>query len=441
MSSLGAGLPKTPSRDGVCWVIVCVLVLIGVFGSAHGLTPSQVVVIYNSEAADSEAVYQYYAAARPGVRGFNLDDASLGAGTISYADYLAKLRNPLRAHLVANDLEEEVVVFVLTRGMPHRIQDLTAGNIGDNPTGAYNRINAGQATYASVDSELTLLWQDLEAGENGGVMDSAADNNVLNPYFNDSTPITNYSRSSITGSKKFIQTSGPRWQMRDQKNGPVTTPGGICLTARLDGDSLAAVQGLIDRGVGACYDSQTDYIIQDKDVSNGTIDSGDLGVAAQYMQSGWSAFTFEQTNTFLIGMSGDLKSGNSGTQRFSGRIAALTGYGGNHSGGSKAGFMSTYQGQLSTGAIYNGYESYNAKRFGGVGGYSDHGQLSEWANVGGTFGVGSAWEPLASGIPRNSALLRNFFLEGRTWVEAAWSSSYYLSWQMVVLGDPPFAST
>ncbi|MDA0766797.1 MAG: hypothetical protein O3A92_08245, partial [Verrucomicrobia bacterium] len=330
-------------------------------GSLAALTPNQVLVLYNSKAADSEAVYQYYAAARPGVLGFDLDDATLGAGTISYADYVAKIRNPLRAHLVATALQEEVVVFVLTRGLPHRVRDISAGDIGDNPTGAYNRINAGQATYASVDSELTLLWQNLEVGENNGVMDSAADNNVLNPYYNNSNPVTNYSRSSITSTKKFVQVSGPRWQMRDTQNGPSSTPGSICLTARLDGDSLVAVQGLIDRGVGACYDPQTDHIIQDKDVSNSTIDAGDLNLSAQYLQGSWPSFTYEQTNTFLIGMTGDLPGGNAGTQRFAGRVAALTGYGGNHAGGSQAGFQATYRDQLARGAIYNGYESFNAR--------------------------------------------------------------------------------
>ena len=53
-------------------------------------------------------------------------------------------------------------MFVLTRGLPHRVQDLTAGNVGDNPTPAWSRTNAGQSTDASVDSERTRLWQDLD---------------------------------------------------------------------------------------------------------------------------------------------------------------------------------------------------------------------------------------------------------------------------------------
>ena len=144
-------------------------------GWAVGLDASRVLVIYNSQNADSEAVWDHYSAMRPGVHGCDLDDPGLPPGTVSYSNFVAQVRNPIRAHLAAEDLAEQVVVLVLTKGLPHRIQDIGAGNIGDDPGGAYNRINAGNATYASVDSELTLLWQDLDGGEGGGAMDSPAD--------------------------------------------------------------------------------------------------------------------------------------------------------------------------------------------------------------------------------------------------------------------------
>ena len=78
--------------------------LLATAGLVAGLIPNQVLVIDNSEAGDSEAVYQHYVGARPGVRGFDLDDASLGAGTTSYASCLAKIRNPLRSYLASNYL-------------------------------------------------------------------------------------------------------------------------------------------------------------------------------------------------------------------------------------------------------------------------------------------------------------------------------------------------
>src|SRR5690606_15044020 len=44
--------------------------------------------------------------------------------------------------------------------------------------------------------------------------------------------------------------------------------------------------------------------------------------------------------------------------------------------------------------------------------------------------------PLVSGAPKNYALLKRYFVDGLSWVESAWSSAPFLSWQTVVIGDP-----
>jgi len=418
----------------LCWS--CLILLGSALQSSAALAPAKVLVLYNSKDPDSLSVWNHYAASRPGVRGFDFNDSTLLPGTISYADFIAKIRQPLRSHLTANSLQQQVVVFVLTKGMPHRIQDIQGGDVGDNPGAAATRISGGNASYASVDSELTLLWQNLETGEANGNMDSGADNYVINPYYNLNADITSYDRSTITAAKYFSkQASGPKWQVLDKSGGGAITPGSIYLTARLDGNSASAVNAMIDRGLHPVYDKSVDTLIEDKS-AGGTFESGDYSSAQTVMSSSWPAFVFEQTDAFLIGLNGDLPAGNSGTQRFTGRVGALTGYGGNHSGGSKEGYIGTYRGQLGQGAIYNAFESYNARKFGGVGGFDDHGQLSDWVDAGGTFGTGHVWEPLTTAVARNYLMFPRFFNDGRTWVEAAWSSIRYLSWQNVVLGDP-----
>lgn len=405
--------------------------------TAAALSPDQVLVLFNSSDADSQGVWNHYSASRPGVHGFDLNDPTLQAGTISYADFVSKLRDPIRAHLEATGLAEQVVVLVLTRGLPHRIQDLGSANVGDNPGAASSLITSGNATYASVDSELTLLWQDLNAGEAGGGMDSAADNRVENPYFNLAVPVADLDRTAIRTPKYFENPGTGRWRMKTKsgKNGTYCTAGDMYLVSRLDGNSLAAVKGMIDRGKAAWYDPEVDQLIQDKS-AGGTYDGGDYTVTEMLVAPSWPAFVFEESNLFLIGQNGNLTYGNTSTQRVAGRVAALTGYGGNHDGYNRSGFMATFSGQLSVGAVYSGYESYNARKFGGVGGFGDHGQLSDWVDAGGTFGVGNAWEPLVSGAPKNYALLKRYFVDGLSWVESAWSSAPFISWQTVVIGDP-----
>ncbi|MGB0258132.1 MAG: hypothetical protein ACPGES_05740, partial [Coraliomargarita sp.] len=160
------------------------------------LGEENVLVVYNSTDNDSEAIHNYYKSIRSNVLSFDLNDSSLSAGNITYADFASKIRDPIRTHLNSNNLEETVHVIVLTKNLPHRIQniDVSSPNAGDSGAGAATAYNAGNATFASVDSELMLLQQDLNSGENGGNYDSNADNAVLNPYFKDTSRFTAYSR-------------------------------------------------------------------------------------------------------------------------------------------------------------------------------------------------------------------------------------------------------
>ena len=63
--------------------------------------------------------------------GFDLDDPTLTPGTITYADFVTKIRDPIRSHLSSQGLEEQIIVLVLTKGIPHRIADINAPNVGE----------------------------------------------------------------------------------------------------------------------------------------------------------------------------------------------------------------------------------------------------------------------------------------------------------------------
>ena len=420
------------------------------------ITPAEVLVVYNSQNADSLSVFNHYAAARPGVRGFDLNDPTLAPGNIGYADFEARLRDPLRSYLSANNLSESVVSFVLTKGLPHRIFDTDRSTVGDlpNAAGATAEFIAGDSTYASVDSELTLLWQDLRTrpvapggtGEAGGTFDSHADNIVLNPYFGRSAGVDTFDRSDITQPKAFLRVDNADgdqvgWALAEPSPDPdrFSDPGSMYLVTRLDGDTAAQVNASVTRGLNPVYDGRTDRIILDE---NAVPDDEDLdgttyqNAADLLAARGYAAVTHETTNTFVIGATGSINDAD--VTRVTGPVAFLGTYGASEDGASntKDGYVNTFAGQLTPGAIFNSIESYNGKPLGDFREFQDQASVAEWIANGGSFALGSVWEPFSFSIAQNDLLLQNYFFNGLTWAEAAYASLPVTSWQQVVLGDP-----
>ncbi len=438
---------RSTLRCAACVVVLFVLTCGG--EKAWGaMGADEVLVVYNSQDADSLAVWNHYKAARPGVLGFDLNDPTLNSGTISYADYQAKIQNPLQQHLSANGLAEQVSVLTLTKGLPHRIQDINAGNVGDSPGSVGMWFVTGNATYASVDSELTMLWQNLGDGEAGGTMDSRADNFIVNPYHRQSTSFNSYNRSDITQANTFTPHGGGSTMWTMQRDGEDADAGVMYLTSRLDGHTVEDVKAMIDRSANVVIDPYQHRIVVDEDAGGSLDDVGaytfksldpgyagdDYDEAVAALSGQWVDLVFDEGTAFLVGESGTVPDSNATVT--SGTLAALASYGGNHGSASQAGYLATWEGQLAEGAVMNTMESYNAKQFGGTSGFSDQGQLADWIAHGGTFGVGNVWEPFAFSVADNEYLLTHFFLHGMTWAEAAWSSVPYLSWQQLVLGDP-----
>ena len=202
------------------------------------------------------------------------DSASIAPGNISYSDYISKIRDPLRSHLTDNSLEE-VSVFTLTRGLPHRIEDVNSANLGDQPGNATEALAQGNVTYATVDSELTVLWQPLSQNEANGTLDSFSDNVILNPYHNSSAPLSIFNRNEITEQKSFQNIGNVAWRMRESPNGRQTGAGSIYLTSRLDGHSVSDVIGLIDRGRYPSYNQFEDLLLFDEN-TDGVLDNAAL---------------------------------------------------------------------------------------------------------------------------------------------------------------------
>jgi len=465
------------------------------------LRPSQVLVVYDSRLGDSAAVARHYAgsasvpggstfiaAARPGVRVLDLSTIA-GAGfdtvvsDITYPTFVARLRDPIRVHLAAQGLTRTVRCLVLTRGLPHRIlhtPNLVDPNqfalLGDNP-GFFGTVlcspsSSGNLNFASVDSELTLLQQNLSANEAGVNADSFSDGMIINPYWKSAQPIGAFQSAGITIPKAF---SLPGTGFQCSAGGPIIsfngvywtntsglpaslTPGDIYLVTRLDAASLAATLAMIDRARAPIASTPQATFILDKDsqafdasappaLSSGT--DYDLTQTLLFTTSRrfpTPNIRFNAANNwsgFLVGP--NVSFSPQTPVVISNPIILVASYGANHSATSGSRIDSTPAAgawgtgfNYAPGAVFTSVESYSARAFNGLGQnpFVVQQQTADVLAAGATFAIGHAWEPLSWTIADNQFIVQNFHLGTLSWAEAAWSSIPVLSWQHVVLGDP-----
>lgn len=448
------------------------------------LAPAQVLVVYDSRIADSRDVAEYYAGSakvpggagnlpgvRPGVRVVNLASlgaAQLNAGTIPYSQFKSKLRDPLRAYLTSSSLVDQIRCIVLTKGLAHRVDDTDNGGVGDNPGNFVTEFNNADVTCASVDAELTLLWQDLDATEAGGPADSKADGFVLNPYRKSAQSIGAFQTVNIAQPKAFssINSLGPVWSTAVAATlPPQLRPGDIYLVCRLDAPTVANVRAMIDRAQHLVVDVTSAAILLDKDPQgfdgDGSIPNLNAGVDYDQARDllttdhrflvapgpttpgpGINSNSAAGVANFYVGPNLAFTPGQGVLVTHP--VLLLASYGANHSGvptlASGASSNTSYATSFSfaPGAIFNTIESYNGRDFGGLGQdpWVPQQQASSFLASGGTFALGNVWEPLASSVPDNLYLAQNFVLGGLSWGEAAWSGIPTLSWMQIVLGDP-----
>jgi hypothetical protein len=452
---------------------------------AHAqLQEQQVLVVFDSRVSESVAVAEYYAGSalvpgplaganapvqgkRPGVYVFDLASSGAGiasAGTIAYGDFVSRMRNPIRAHLLARNLATRVRCLVLTKGLAHRISDTDNAPVGDlpsnNPGSFIPELLANDVTCASVESELTLLFQDLSANELGNSSDSRADGLIVNPLWNLSQGAASFSNAFATSVKSFSAAgTGPLWNLGGATGTAARlNPGDVFLTARLDGPSVADVYGMLDRAQGFIYNASTQAFVFDSDPNaldaiasvfpslGGGADYA-LAIAAlnndgRFPPSSQRVNTLASAAQFFVGPRLSFAPGQG--VLVSEPVVLLASYGANHDGvpslqaGGSAGTVYATSFNLAPGAIFNTIESFNCRDFGGLGNlsFAAQQQASSYIAAGGTFAVGNVWEPLADTIPDNVLLVRNFVLGNMSWAEAAWSSIPALSWMQTVVGDP-----
>ena len=415
------------------------------------ITPSQVLVVHNSQAADAATVLNAYLTAHPGIPAanvFNLNDATIaGVADVTYTDFVNKIRNPIRAYLdqAGDPTPAGIISILLIKGIPHRIKDTDVAGAGDDPIGAAQpEFNAGDYTAASVDSELTLLWQELAAGEVGGDMDSKSDNCIDNPYHTLTTSIGSYSRSSIKTAKVFANPFGAAWTLTGTGASRLRE-GDFYLVCRIDGNTAADAVAAIQRSQNIRINRRYAWVVLDEHAdATREYDNMDLFDPPNpaYFYAGDD---YDETSGLLQAAGWKIKYDNTTSfilpAALPRPIAAYASYGENHIT-NPSGSGTYIQGfQFARGAIFNTYESYNGRALNGLPTWGSQEQVADFIAWGGTFGIGHVWEPFAITIPDNEFLFVNFLTRGLTWAEAAWSSIPVLSWMHVVIGDPLATAT
>jgi hypothetical protein len=453
--------------------------------TAHAqLRDEDALLIYDSRTADSLAVAEFYAGSkkvpsgvgnRPGLHPAVrvLDLATTGVpvsppGNISYANFITNLRTPVRTHITSNNLATRVRCLILTKGLPHRVQDTDVPNNadfpGEGPGQFIPELTSNDCTSASVESELTLLWQDLTNTEAGGSSDSRADGVINNPYARNTRPFFTLNNQHALSNKVFTSTgTGPLWQPAGAIGSSTRlNPGDILLTARLDADTVPDVLAALTRAQTILYNTATATILLDEDGSN--LDNVGATFAALNAGNDYELTQTSLTNdgrfrpapavpppnilynnaagaaNFFVGPNLCFQQGILVTTP----VILLASYGSNHSGvpilcdSTPAGTLYATSFIYAPGAIFNTVESFNGRDFGGLGqlSFAPQQQAADFLGAGGTFALCNAWEPLADSVPDNKYIIDNFVLGTLSWVEASWTGIPALSWMQTTVGDP-----
>jgi uncharacterized protein (TIGR03790 family) len=182
-------------------IFLAALVSAGGFGGlAAAETPDRVLLVVNDNSPLSRTIGEYYARRR-GVPLKNICHLqTTPEESISREDYARQIAGPLGEFLRQQGLQESIYYIVTTAGVPLKIPG-TDGIHG---------------TFASVDSELTLLYSDLRSGK-----PHALAGPIPNPFFG----------------KRDLPFSHPQFP--------------IYLVTRLAAYDFAGVKGMIDRSLQA----------------------------------------------------------------------------------------------------------------------------------------------------------------------------------------------
>ena len=177
--------------------------------SASAQSGANVLLVVNETSADSGRIASHYARVRSVPPDQLLRIKVDLADEIERTVFDAQVQAPIATWLRQHAAQDRILYIVLTKGIPLRIKGMPGRD----------------GTIASVDSELTVLYQRLVGFE------PAVVGRVANPYFLGTTPVAQ--------ARAFSHESS-----------------GLYLVTRLDGYTVEDVIGLIDRGASPVRDGR-----------------------------------------------------------------------------------------------------------------------------------------------------------------------------------------
>jgi uncharacterized protein (TIGR03790 family) len=338
-------------------------------------TPGQVLVVINKRSVASREIGQYYVMRR-GIPLSNLCSIDTDPReTIERPVYKNEIETPIGAFLQSHNLREKVLYIVLTDGVPLRI------------TGHGEEL---RNDAASVDSELTLLYQRLHGAE---------------------VPL----RGPLTN---------PFFGHRDTPFGHPAFP--MYLVTRLDAYTMGEMKALVDRALIARNTGKFVIDLKQRETNSGN----------QWLRS--AALLLPENRVVLDGTATVLSS-----------IKDVIGYASWGSNDTDRKHRFLHIGWL-PGAIATEFVSFDARTFHPppakweIGTWSDKSSWFEGApqtltadyiHEGATGASGQVWEPYLAFCPRPDFILPAYS-SGRTLAESFYLGIPALSWMNVVIGDP-----
>jgi len=419
-------------------LVIGLAVLVGtlVSGPARALDEQNVLLVWNSASATSTAVRDMYIARRPGVVQFDLNDSTITGGSVNRTNYVNKIQQPIRAFIngtnTGNDLSTQIMAIAITRGVPVRISGSNEFTV--------------QSTFASVDSSLALLQQNLEV-QGSGALPWRYAGVAFNPYHTRlNQPITNFSRNLVKFERGFttLNASGlPYWFLSN------FSPGDMYLVCRIDAaptgetTALEEIEALIERTRRLVVVREHVQALLDEFAPEfGQLDGAgappifpiadDFSVTFNALTNIGINTLHDETFAFITGD----KLPDPDQQ-----LVVLGTYGENHNlggaGENPPGVGTYFQTYFPhPAAVAVTYESFNGNSI--VNGQPRGGQeqMLNWISRGASFGVATINEPFTFSVAQLRFLTRNLYEFNMSYAEAAWSSIPPTVWQHVALGDP-----
>ena len=263
------------SRRSLRASVLIIILVLTITSAVHAeLGPDNLLILVNSNSATSQYIAKMYRGYYPSVQSKQVVElsglvdcsgpASTAADEIITRDvYNTCIAEPVRQHLLDNNLLDQVMVIVTTAGMPYRIEDTNPAFANVIYPGGSNwqivADNESMLDAASVESELTCLWYGDTGANPAGLQ-----NRIVNPYqacrsgfdlFGRSVPDATGLRwtyaLSLESGVAAPKMEGDRYYYGTENR--VFGPSHIYLTCRLDGpkkhgkSAVFAVRKMLER--------------------------------------------------------------------------------------------------------------------------------------------------------------------------------------------------